>query len=503
MKKAYLLFTLLFCMLRVLAQNPNNWDTAWICSYGGPNIDYAKDVKETPDGGFIIAGTTGSFGNGQTSFYLIKTDSIGQHQWSRALGTNQNDLAYSVELANDGGYFIAGSSNGNAQSGYDAYLVKTDKNGIEQWSKNYGGSDWDFIYNSCKMPDGGLVLCGETYSGTNGIAKTYALRLDAAGTVMWSKTLGGKAKGKGSVVKRSGNCLFIAGKLFDTIANKYNAAVYKLDFSGNLIKQNVLSGNTLENLSYNDLCITRYGTLFLCGARTSDTSNHCVLNQMDTSNLSSIYYMTNNIKQHFNSITEGKNSEVYVVGSSLGNVSGQAALCLRYDSVLTQLSYDFYDGKYDEEAFKIIRTKKGFGMVGYTTTYGNYNTKIQNAFLVVLNKHFMPNNHYVLVNEFQDDLSPVSVRSFAGINAFGIVLAPNPVKDKLHLRYNTPQFETINKVIIRNMFGETVLQQCFEHNGSRIIEMQLGDLSNGLYFVEIYDNQGNVASKKIVVESSR
>src|SRR5207244_1692053 len=132
--------------------------------YGGTEKDEARSIKELPGGGYIIAGNTGSFGQGAASVYLIKTDSMGKHLWSATYGGSQNDWAYSIEVTQDSGYFVAGYSNSfgmQQQTGYDAYYFKTDKNGILQWQKTVAGEDWDFIYGSTPMADGGFILCGE------------------------------------------------------------------------------------------------------------------------------------------------------------------------------------------------------------------------------------------------------------------------------------------------------------------------------------------------------
>src|SRR5579872_6649978 len=86
--------------------------------------------------GLYYFGTTGSFGNGDADVYLIKTDSLGNHLWSKTYGGHQNDWGYSVEVTADSGFFVSGYSNSfNPPNGYDAYYVKADKNGKLQWQK--------------------------------------------------------------------------------------------------------------------------------------------------------------------------------------------------------------------------------------------------------------------------------------------------------------------------------------------------------------------------------
>ena len=79
----------------------------WSKTFGGPILDSASSVQQTLDGGYIIAGYTDSFPTGERDIYLVKTDSKGGEEWSRALGGSQSDSASSVQQTFDGGYIVA------------------------------------------------------------------------------------------------------------------------------------------------------------------------------------------------------------------------------------------------------------------------------------------------------------------------------------------------------------------------------------------------------------
>src|SRR5204863_9437022 len=72
-------------------------------TYGGVSADYGYCVRQTTDGGYIVAGTTTSFGAGNTDYYLLKTDSVGDTLWTKTYGGADIDNCNSVRQTNDGG----------------------------------------------------------------------------------------------------------------------------------------------------------------------------------------------------------------------------------------------------------------------------------------------------------------------------------------------------------------------------------------------------------------
>ena len=96
----------------------------WNRTFGGTNDDYAHSVQQTSDGGYIIAGSTSSYGAGYTDFWLVKTDSNGNRQWDKTFGGTNNDVAQSAQQTSDGGYIIVGWMGSYADDAFDFWLVK-------------------------------------------------------------------------------------------------------------------------------------------------------------------------------------------------------------------------------------------------------------------------------------------------------------------------------------------------------------------------------------------
>ena len=121
------------------AQSPSPPQVQWTRTFGGDGFDSGQSVRQTLDGGYIIAGTTTSFGAGGKDIFLVKTNSAGNLTWSRTFGGQGDDFGYSVQPIPDGGYIIAGYTNSFGAGGMDIYLVKTDSSGNMTWQKTFGG----------------------------------------------------------------------------------------------------------------------------------------------------------------------------------------------------------------------------------------------------------------------------------------------------------------------------------------------------------------------------
>ncbi len=116
-------------------------DSLWLKTYGDTGkFDYANSVAFTSEGGFIIVGTTESYGAGGSDIWLLKTDANGDTTWTKTYGGDSSDVGNGLQITNDGGYIIVGTTKSYGAGGEDAWLLKTDSNGIIDWTKTFGGN---------------------------------------------------------------------------------------------------------------------------------------------------------------------------------------------------------------------------------------------------------------------------------------------------------------------------------------------------------------------------
>jgi hypothetical protein len=165
-------------------------DSLWSRTYGGSDNDRAAALQQTSDGGYIVAGTTRSFGAGNYDFWVVKTDSSGDRQWSRTYGGGSCDQCYSVEQTSDGGYILAGNTQSFGAGGVDYWLVKTDSLGNVLWDRTFGGSHWDECYSVRQTSDGGYLLAGSTWSYGVGASDCWLVKTNANGDSVWTHSYG-------------------------------------------------------------------------------------------------------------------------------------------------------------------------------------------------------------------------------------------------------------------------------------------------------------------------
>jgi hypothetical protein len=174
-----------------LLKTDANGTLLWSRSYGAFFNDIARSVHQTPDNGFIMVGTTFNTIADSNDVYVIRTDSVGDTLWTKAIGGSGIDDGEEIKPTADGGFIIAGETRSFGAGNFDACLIKIDANGNSEWSKTYGGVGVDFGFCVQQTTDGGFILGGYTNSFGAGSTDAYLNRTDSLGNLLWSKTIGG------------------------------------------------------------------------------------------------------------------------------------------------------------------------------------------------------------------------------------------------------------------------------------------------------------------------
>jgi len=181
----------------------------WQKSLGGSEFDEARSIKQTNDGGYIVAGwsfsndgdVSGNHGNGD--YWVLKLSSIGTIEWQKSLGGTSGEQAETIQQTNDGGFIVAGysySNDGDITGNHgssDYWVVKLTNTGTMEWQKSLGGTGSDDAASIQQTIDGGYIVAGYSesndgdVSGNHGLLDFWIVKLNSTGTIEWQKSIGG------------------------------------------------------------------------------------------------------------------------------------------------------------------------------------------------------------------------------------------------------------------------------------------------------------------------
>ena len=275
----------------------------WQKSIGGSGQDYIYDIKETYDGGYVLAGNSNSgisglkteSSYGGDDFWIVKLNSVGSIQWQKTIGGSGTDLLRTIAITNDGGYLIGGFSNSNisglktenSNGGYDYWVVKLDSSGNIEWQNTIGGSADEEIDRVLQTYDGEYLIAGTSWSNISGDKSEnsygnvddWFVKLDTSGNIIWQKTIGGSGREYPPVIKQTADSGFIYGASsysgVSGLKTDFNRGivdfwVVKLDKTANIEWQKTFGGSQEDLFTSVDL--TTDGGYIICGNSKSNVS---------------------------------------------------------------------------------------------------------------------------------------------------------------------------------------------------------------------------------------
>ena len=204
-----------------------NNNLLWQKNYGGAGLDLLQSVKATADGGYILAGISSSnisgdkldICQGATDYWIIKIDASGGQQWQTTVGGVGIEKLNQITQTTDGGYIIAGSSGSkkspvgqdniipltqkteSCRGGLDFWIVKLKSNGDVDWQKTIGGRFADELKVVQPLPNNEYLLggysnspiSGEKTNENIGIGDYWIVKINNTGEIIWQQTLGGSS----------------------------------------------------------------------------------------------------------------------------------------------------------------------------------------------------------------------------------------------------------------------------------------------------------------------
>jgi murein DD-endopeptidase MepM/ murein hydrolase activator NlpD len=274
----------------------------WDKTIGGTSGENLQSMGITPDGGYILGGSSSSnisadkheSNIGGNDFWVIKLDAIGNIEWENTIGGNNEDFLNAIKLTSDGGYIVGGFSTSGISGDktetnkgeYDYWIVKLNASGNIEWQKTIGGNQSD-VLNSIEVTEDGYLLGGYSLSGISG-DKTEAnigdldywvVKLNTGGIIQWQNTIGGVGQDVLCSVQQTQDNGFILGGYSNSgISGDKTEASYGRDYwvvkineTGSTIEWQKTIGGTLQDDLYS-VHETNDGGYILGGCSGSDIS---------------------------------------------------------------------------------------------------------------------------------------------------------------------------------------------------------------------------------------
>lgn len=480
--KKLLLILIFISSIITHAQPPSKFYS----TYGGNGYDEGYDVKQTLDGGYIITGSTSSFGQGNTDMYLLKLDSMGVKKFETSFGGVSNEVGKSVVQLSDSSYVIAGFTSSTGVGGYDIFLVKTDKTGALLWQKTIGGTDWDFAYSMESTTDGGFIIAGTTYSFGRGNADGFIVKTDGNGNLVWQKTYGGLNDDEfKSVIQTADGNYALTGytKSYNDI-DSGDVWIFKLDAIGDSTWCKFYGGSK-EDFGSGIIQLQNTNLLITGGTRSHSANGNreTIIITFDYISGNQIYIDIDNSNQdeYHNDVALGVNGSIANCGATKNAVFGYDALVDIYKASYNFLNFFSEGSTMYEEFFSIYQTKdKGFVAVGKTTGYGSV---LEDIFFMKMDS----------LGSFGNSIIGIEEEKHTNIK---LEIYPNPTSD--YIIINSSDYKIYEKMYYKiiDLKGSVILSDTIDKYKKTI---NLSELSNGLYLLQIFDSNNLLSCSKISV----
>ncbi|MGM0566164.1 MAG: hypothetical protein ACQESX_05350 [Bacteroidota bacterium] len=266
------LFALILLLLNSCVDDNDTSPGAFtmVKTFGGDSLDYAVQIMETDDDHYLILGRTNSFGLGKTDAYLVKVDPLGNKVWEENYGGSNFDDASQMVKTPDGGYMIVGSTLSFGYGGMDIMLIKTDENGKQQFFKTFGDTYYDKGKFIIPSGDGQFLIGGYTTLVSGNESDMILIKISSGGEEIWSKTYGFDSTDVANSALLLNDGYLVQGKSIVGEDNQ-NITLFKTDFDGVMQWSKQYGGEAVEELL--DMKALEDGTFLACGYSGSFHNN--------------------------------------------------------------------------------------------------------------------------------------------------------------------------------------------------------------------------------------
>ena len=233
--------------------------------FGDSGMNVGNAVVELSTGGYAVVGY-GYNGARGLDGSLLRLDPAGKLLWEQKYGGSGDDYAWDLRETKDGGFLVVGFSNtGNQPANEDVWVFRTDRDGALLWERRYGGTDAEEAWALELLEDGGAVILAQTRSWGQGMEDVYLLRLTSAGDTLWTRTVGGPGVDRAFSLARGPQGLVAVGQSRDSAQSEMDVWAFGFTVDGQVRWQRRYpgmgedTGHGVLSLGKDGFVITGYG----------------------------------------------------------------------------------------------------------------------------------------------------------------------------------------------------------------------------------------------------
>jgi hypothetical protein len=463
-------------------------DTLWTRVYGGPANDYLHPVRQTDDGGYLLAGATESQGAGDWDVYLVRTDESGDTLWTRTYGGSTRDIGSSLAPVSSGGFILAGETTSFGAGDHDVYLLRIDGHGDTLWTRTIGGANYERGSRVIQATDGRLVVCGRTSSFGAGDFDIYLAFVNANGDTTGTHAYGhGQTEIGFAIVEAPDGGFTMAGVTNSIGAGSYDFYLVKTDEQGDVEWERTYGG--LGSEWCHDAICTADGGYLIVGATDSWGSGSSDMYLVKTDALGDTVWT----RAHGGPVFDGANSVQqtpdggYIVAGFSGDWTAEWG--------------DLY----------VVRTDS-LGDVLWTETYSRgtlYNLETSGEIRPTADGHYIMAGqcetngsgvHDAWILKITDSAQTTSVGdSLGNLGKLALSAYPNPFSDLTRISFTVPEPGPVT-LVVHNVLGQrvAVLVDGYLQPGRHGAVWDASSLRPGVYLASL-SIRGKVSVTKVVL----
>lgn len=260
----------------------------WRHTYGDQlSIEEGTCIKATEDGGYIIGGKIIKLDIEDPSgdAFILKIDNKGTEEWRKSYGGAKNDEAVDIAVNKDS-YTVIGNTESLGKGKWDIWMFNISFDGTLKWEKTYGGGDTEKANKFTQTEDGGFAIVGYSYTFAEASLDCWVVRTDSLGNQKWHKSFGGLSYDEGNdITVTSDGGFAIVGYTEVWVPDEYgdntsldgfNTLLVKLDSEGEKLWEKSIGG-IKEQRGYSILEAENEDLIIVGSQQTSDQNNFGIL----------------------------------------------------------------------------------------------------------------------------------------------------------------------------------------------------------------------------------